>query len=153
MRSTTVNAFNDLILINNDRLKEYQLVLEEAHKENQDLEVVFLDIIAQIEKFNHQLRQFVESNGSKAETDSSVSGKIHRSWLNFKFSLKEHNRKYMLIACEHCEDVTKEVYKEVLYSDNDMTQPQREVIAAQLEEQKATHNAIKILRDKAIADC
>ena len=152
MKGNTINAFNDLILINNDRLKEYQLVLEEAHKENQDLEIVFLNIISQIEKFNHQLRQLVESNGSRAETESSVSGMLHRSWLNFKFSLKSHNRKYMLIACEHCEDVTKEAYKEVLYSDNDMTQEQREIISNQLVEQDMSHKMIKALRDKALAE-
>src|ERR1700749_5083292 len=105
MNSSTIHAFDDLILINNDRLKEYQLVLEEAHKENHDLETVLLNIISQIEKFNHQLRQFVEESGSRAETDTTVSGKVHRKWLALKFSLKSHNRKEILIACERCEDV------------------------------------------------
>lgn len=152
MKSSTISAFNDLILINNDRLKEYQLVLQEAHKENQDLEPVFLNIISQIEKFNHQLRQLVEENGSRAETESSVSGKLHRYWLNFRFSLKTPNRKYMLIDCERCEDATKEAYKEVLYSDNEMAQEQREIISSQLTEQEMSHHTIKALRDKALMD-
>lgn len=152
MKSNTINAFNDLILINNDRLKEYQLVLEDAHKENQDLETLFMKIIAEIEMFNHQLRQFVESNGAKAETETSVSGKLHRKWLSLKFSLHAHNRKEMLIACEHCEDITKEAYKEVLYSDNDITQEQREIISSQLQEQSLSHRTIKALRDQALAD-
>jgi uncharacterized protein (TIGR02284 family) len=151
MKINTKNAFNDLILINNDRLKEYKLVLDEAHKRNNDLQEVFWTIIQQIERFNQQLTALVVANGYKAETDSSVSGKVHRAWLHFKFSFTDDNRKNILIACERCEDATKEAYSEVLYGDNEMNQTQRDIVSNQFQEQRSSHQTIKALRDKALA--
>jgi len=145
-----MHTLNDLILINNDRLKEYKLAMEEAGEKNSDLDDIFAGIIEQIQRFNRQLETFVTSGGYQSETETSISGKLHRIWLQFKFSLHKDNRKNILIACERCEDAVKEAYQEALYGDNELNETEHELIARQLEEQKTSHRKIKELRDDAL---
>lgn len=151
MQQTAIETLNDLILINNDRLKGYERALKDNKSKEADLDTLFHEMIEQTRRFNTALIALVEQSGSSPETESSFSGKLHRAWMDFKTSFTGHNRKNLLIECERGEDASKEAYNEALHEDNGLTDAQREIISAQAQEQKESHDRIKALRDEALS--
>ncbi len=150
MKLTAVETLNDLILINNDRVKGYERALKETKDKDADLRDIFRQMMAQSKRFNDALVSLVRQAGSKPETESSFSGKLHRAWMDLKSSLTGNTRRSLLIECERGEDASKEAYNEALHEDNGLTETQQQIIAEQAEEQKASHDTIRELRDQAL---
>jgi len=151
MGQTAIYTLNDLILINNDRIKGYEKALKDTEEKDADLRPVFVDMIEQTRRFNKELAALVEQEGSLPETESSVSGKLHRAWIDIRATFTGNSRKSLLIECERGEDASKEAYNEALHEDNGLSPAQSEIIAAQALEQSRSHDKIKALRDEAIA--
>lgn len=148
MRQTAIETLNDLILINNDRMKGYERALKDT--KDDDLKALFRNMIEQSRRFNIDLVEQVEYEGAKAETETSVSGKLHRTWMDIKATFSGHNRRSLLIECEKGEDASKEAYNEALHEDSGLSSKQLDIIALQAEELHVSHNKIKALRDEAL---
>lgn len=150
MKLTAVETLNDLILVNNDRVKGYERAIKDIREKDADLRDIFRQMVAQSRKFNEALIALVQQSGSKPETDTSFSGKLHRTWMDIKTTLTSNTRKSLLIECERGEDASMEAYNEALHEDNGLTETQQQIIAEQAAEQKISHNTIKELRDHTI---
>jgi len=148
MATTGVQVLNDLLLINNDRIKGYEQALKEAGKDDIDLKTIFSDMIKQTRKFNDQLKLLVEKAGARAETETSVSGRLHRVWIDLKATFTGKSRKGLLAECERGEDASKEAYNEALHGDSELTGEQIDILTQQAEEQQISHNRIKAMRDQ-----
>ncbi|WP_118973133.1 ferritin-like domain-containing protein [Taibaiella koreensis] len=151
MQQTATETLNDLILINNDRIKGYERALKDNRSREADLDILFREMIEQSQRFNTALTALVQQGGSQPETEGSLSGKLHRAWMDFKTTFTGHNRKNLLIECERGEDASKEAYNEALHEDNGLTDEQREIIAGQAREQSDSHDRIKALRDETLS--
>lgn len=149
MEQNAVDTLNDLILINNDRTKGYELVLKNLKPEDEDLKSLFLELEAQSRQFNEQLTNLVSKSGLQPETSTSVSGRLHRRWMDIKAAFFGNSRESLLIECERGEDASKEAYNEALHDDNMLNELQLNVIATQAAQQKISHDQIKALRDEA----
>lgn len=149
MDATAAEVLNDLILMNNDRIKGYQRTMQNLKPQDEDLRELFQHIIAQTRGFNEALTEEVVKLGAKAETHTSVSGKLHLTWIGIKATFTGHNRKALLAECERGEDASKATYLEALHGDSDLSAAQWELISAQAEEMKLVHDQIKSLRDQA----
>jgi len=147
MSTTGVQVLNDLLLINNDRIKGYEQALKETRDKDADLRALFSDMIGQTRKFNEQLKRLVEKAGAMPEMETSVSGRLHRAWIDLKAAFTGKSRKGLLAECERGEDASKEAYNEALHGGNELTEEQIDVLTQQAEEQQISHDRIKSIRD------
>lgn len=150
MQQTAIETLNDLILMNNDRIKGYESAIKDNKARHTDLDILFREMIEQSRRFNEKLAALVRAAGSEPEKEGSLSGKLHRTLMDFRAAITGNLRKRLLIECEKGEDASKETYNEILHEDNGLTDEQRELIAAQAEEQSVSHNRIREMRDKAV---
>jgi len=143
-----IEILNDLVLINNDRIVGYEKALKEIEVDDEDLRVVFLAMIDQSHGFKVQLGTEIEVLGSDIETGTSISGKIHRAWIEVKTAFSGHSEKSILEECEFGEDAIKKAYESALEGE-DVPNYIRDILRDQLSGLEAAHDEIKSLRDSA----
>lgn len=142
-------VLNDLILMNNDRIKGYQKTMQNLRHQDEDLRTLFMEIIAQTQQFNEALSNEVRKLGVDVETHTSVSGKLHLAWIGIKATFTGNNRRALLAECERGEDALKSTYLEALHESSALSSEQWELISAQADQMKVIHDQIKALRDQA----
>ena len=150
MGNATVNAevLNDLIEIQNDRIKGYERAIAELKPEDADLKVLFTRMIGESHKHKLALATEVQALGGEIETGTTASGKIYRAWMDVKAVFTGNDRKTVLANCEFGEDAAQKAYKMAL-DDEDLSSDLRSTITNQKAELKVSHDEIKALRDSA----
>jgi uncharacterized protein (TIGR02284 family) len=145
----TIEVLNDLILINNDRIKDYERAIKEIEtdNENRDLLPVFLKCIDDSRRFIMALGVEVEVLGKDMKKGTTMSGKLHRAWLEVKEPFTGHDRRMILGDCEFSEDATKRAYHDAIKQEHLQAH-----IREMLIEQKAIlmneYNEIRELHDR-----
>jgi|ERR1700761_2199274 len=140
----TIETLNDLVQINNDRIAGY----ENAYKEIQDdeLKAIFNNKILESQQFKSTLAEEIEVLGSDVDNDTSVSGKIHRTWLDVKAAFSGHSNKSVLEECEFGEDAIKKAYQSALNEEH-LPAYIRDILNDQIAILQQSHDEIKALRD------
>jgi uncharacterized protein (TIGR02284 family) len=147
METTSTEILNDLILINNDRITGYEKALHELKEEDADLKSLFLDMIDESRDYKMELATEVIADGDDAESGTTNSGKIYRTWMDVKAIFTGHDRKTVLSNCEFGEDAAQKAYKMALASD-DLPAYIRVMLEEQKQSLKLSHDQIKALRDQ-----
>jgi len=142
----TVEALNDLVLINNDRIKGFEHALSELEEKDTDLKYLFTNLIGESHQFKMELATEVAALGKDIETGTSTSGTIHRTWLDVKAAFSGHNKKSILEECEFGEDAILKAYKTVL-TDENVPAYIKEILVKQEQILQAAHDKVKALRD------
>lgn len=137
---------NDLIQINNDRITGYERAVEELKDEDRDLKSLFLQMIRQSSQHKATLIQEVQVLGVPAETGTTTSGKIYRTWMDVKAIFTGHNRETVLNNCEFGEDAAQKAYKMALETEG-LSGNLRSIISEQKSDLRISHDQIKALRD------
>lgn len=140
-------VLNDLIRINNDRIDGYEKAIDETKDKDVDLQAVFHRMADESRQYASELRSEVQRNGGEIATDTTVSGKIYRVWMDIKSALTGKSRKTVLENCEFGEDAAQKAYDEALKSDAPLPAETRQLIVNQKTSLKASHDAIKQYRD------
>ena len=140
-------VLNDLIKINNDRIEGYQKAMEETKDTDVDLKAICKQMAEQSIKYVNELTQEVARLGEDATTNTTLSGKVYRVWMDLKAAVSGHSRKSVLENCEFGEDVAQKAYESALESDSYMTTEIRQLIASQKSDLKASHDLIRNYRD------
>ena len=114
-----------------------------------DLKELFSKFSLQRSKFAGELEAELLSLGESDPQDegTTLSGKIHRGWIDVKSALTKADRHAVLAEAERGEDVAKKAYKDAL--ETDLPAPLREIISAQSAEVVEAHNTVRDLRDAA----
>jgi uncharacterized protein (TIGR02284 family) len=144
----TIEILNDLILINNDRIQDYERAIKEIQEdnENRDLLPVFLRCIDDSRRFKMALGVEIEVLGKDIEEGTTIGGKIHRAWREVKEAFTGHDRHTILQECEYGEDAIEKAYRDALGEEGlpayirDMLHEQESVL-------RDTHDEIRELRD------
>ncbi len=145
----SIDALNNLITINNDRLEGYETASNET--DEQDLKTLFAEFMETSHTCKQELLIEVTKLGGEVEDGTMVSGKFFRAWMEVKSALTGHDRKAILDSCEYGEDVAVNTYKKVLLENQeDLTSEQRSMIKAQHALIKADHDRVKSMRDALI---
>lgn len=150
MATTTENSLevlNDLIKVNNDRVDGFAKAIKDLKDGDQDLKTLFEQYSQQSRKFSQELTAQAAKLGGDAETSNSVSGSIHRAWIDVKALFTGEDRKAILQECERGEDAIKKAYKEALAPDSGLSSEYTSVVSQQASEIQAAHDKIKALRD------
>jgi len=145
-RDKTIEAFNTLIVINNDRIEGYKTAAGEAQET--DLKKLFADLSQTSIECRKELIAEVHKLGGTPEEGTHTSGKFFRAWMDVKAALTGNDRKTILESCEYGEDVALETYKKVLVDENiDGNLPEKAMLNKQYAQLKSDHNKVKQLRD------
>lgn len=145
--SKTIDAFNSLIVINNDRIEGYKTGIETIH--DADLQMFFLDLIQTSVKCRKELIIEVEKLGGVADKGTRTSGKIFRAWMEIKVALTNNDRKAIINSCEYGEDVALETYKNILIQEVDeINSFEQKLLNNQYALLKSDHNKVKKMRNR-----
>ena len=144
-----IGVINELIEINNDRVAGFEKAIEDINDENIDLKVLF-------EKYADQSRKNVQELSALAgtaphlESDKSVSGALHRAWIDVKSLFGGSDRASILSEAERGEDAIKKAYKDAL-GNYELSGEAQQIVSTQAQDINAAHDHIKALRDSAKA--
>ena len=147
----SISILNDLIETSKDGEKGFQTSAEDI--KNPAIKAYFMSRSAEIASAVRELQAEVRALGGDPETSSSVSGTLHRAWVDLKSTLTGKDDKAILEEVERGEDVAKKAYKEALEKAHEKNVPAN-VIALITKQQagvQATHDKVKALRDTARA--
>lgn len=152
MENNTVNTeiLNDLIQINNDRITGYEKAIGELASEDNDLRILFSEMIRQSHQHKATLTQEVQVLGVPAEDGTTTSGKIYRAWMDVKAIFTGHDRKTVLDNCEFGEDAAQKAYKMALATEG-LSAHLSSIISEQKADLRNSHDKIKALRDQVLS--
>ncbi|MEO6079637.1 MAG: PA2169 family four-helix-bundle protein [Steroidobacteraceae bacterium] len=92
-----------------------------------------------------ELAEQLRMMGGDVEDGGSVSGAIHRGWVEVKAAVTGHDTAAILAETERGEDYAKKVYKEAL--EEDLPADLRDLIERQYRGVIANHDEVRDLRD------
>lgn len=142
-----IEALNDLIKINNDRIEGYQRAIEELpERQDTDLKSLFTAMVSESMGYKAELEHLVREYGGSTEEGTTVSGKLYRAWMDVKAMFTGGDRKTVLSNCEAGEDAAQKAYQMAL-DDEEVMPRTKDLIMQQKVALKASHDRIKALRD------
>lgn len=140
---TTASHLNNLIETCKDGQKGFHEAAEKVHCN---------ELRAELESYSRQRAEFasalqseVSRLGVEPEKGGSISGAIHRGWINLKTALTSNDDQAVINECERGEDSAVEAYQEALKAD--LAPQVQQVLSRQYQTVKATHDKIRDLRD------
>lgn len=144
----SVEVLNDLIEINNDRVAGFEKVTADIKDQNIDLKELFQAFAAQSRENSQELSALVGSYGGNLETGTSVSGNLHRAWIDVKSLFGGTDRESILSEAERGEDAIKRAYEQAL-TENELPADVLDTLSRQSQDIMRAHDQIKALRDAA----
>ena len=146
-KEKVIEVLNDLVQINNDRIKGYEKAIEDTKNDEVGYGSLFDEMIHQSVQYKQQLIDEINSLGGEADRSSTTnSGKIYRAWMDVKSAFQGHSDKSALELCEFGEDAAQKAYKEALSTD-DLNASTRQLLLTQKAKLKESHDVIKRNRD------
>ncbi len=142
-----IETLNDLIRINNDRINGYEKAGDEIKDTDVDLKAIFSKMGNDSRDYARELSNAVVKLGGEPATDTTISGKIYRTWMDVKAAFATKERLSVLEACEFGEDAAQKAYDSALKSDAEMDAETRQMIMDQKASLRNAHDAIKKYRD------
>jgi uncharacterized protein (TIGR02284 family) len=106
----------------------------------------FVEFAAERARFATELQEFVRSFGEGAEKTSSISGALHRGWIDLKAALTSGDEHAVLAECERGEDFAVAAYREAL-EDTELSAGARAIIQRQATAIQRAHDRVRDLRD------
>lgn len=142
-----IEVLNDLVKINNDRITGYEKAIDEINEADIDLKGMFRKMASDSRDYIKELSELILRKGGEVSTDTTVPGKIYRTWMDVKAAFTGGDRKTVLNSCEFGEDAAQKAYKDALNSDAEIDAESRQVIMSQKGSLKESHDMIKKYRD------
>src|SRR5262249_41469722 len=87
----------------------------------------------------------LKAHGEEPSEHGSVSGAMHRGWIDIKTALGANSNHAVLAECERGEDSAEEAYRKALGST--LPPEYSKVVESQFQTVQRTHDRIKALRD------
>ena len=138
-----ISTLNGLI----ETCKDGQEGFKEAAEgvERSDLKSLFYEFSQQRAQFAGELQSLVQSLGGDPENSGSMTGAIHRGWINIKSAVTGKDEASILNECERGEDSAKNTYKEAF--EEPLPSNVMETVQTQYQAILSAHDRVKALRD------
>ncbi len=141
----TKKKLNDLLEKAYDAEKGYKKVAE--HVDNPRLKTFFNQKAAERSGYINELSNTLRTHGMEiSENDGSVSGSLHRAWIDTKAFFSMDNDESMLEEVKTGEKAAIKDYDDIL-TDNDLSIPVRDVLLKQKNSIQASYNKADYLED------
>ncbi|MBO0357930.1 PA2169 family four-helix-bundle protein [Hymenobacter sp. BT186] len=142
----TQALLNELLETLKDGEKGYSEAVTDV--EDHDLKEVFKKYAVQRDGYLTELEDQMHQLNLKAEEESSITGTIHRAFINLKSAITSKSRHAILAECERGEDYAKKAYETALKAEG-LPGQLKSIIEKQYAGIKQGHDEIKALRDSA----
>lgn len=142
-----ISTLNDLIETSKDGENGFRTCAEGV--EDAKLKSVFEEAAGRCAQGAEELKSKVRELGGNPETSGSVSGSLHRGWVNIKSTITGMDDAAVLAECERGEDVAKKSYENALKKD--LPADVRSMVQRQYEGVKQNHDRVRDLRNMARA--
>jgi uncharacterized protein (TIGR02284 family) len=142
--TNTVSVLNDLIETSKDGEQGFLKAAEDAT--DPKLKTLFAGRAEECARAVRELQARVVQLGGKPEDRGSVTGALHRGWVDVKSALSSRDNHAILAECERGEDVAKKRYREAL--DKDLPADVRALVELQFQGVIQNHDRIRDLRDQ-----
>ncbi|WP_375437725.1 PA2169 family four-helix-bundle protein [uncultured Hymenobacter sp.] len=139
----TQAVLNELLETLKDGEKGYSEALTDV--EDQDLKEVFKKYAVQRDGYLTELEDQMHQLNLKAEEESSITGTIHRAFINLKAAVTSKSRESILNECERGEDYAVKAYQTALKAE--LPGQLKTIIEKQYQGIQQGHDEIKALRD------
>jgi len=140
----TIEVLNSLLEINNDRIEGYNTAIQET--KDADLKSFFNELKETSVSCNKDLLSEVNKFGGKPEEGTKTTGKLYRTWMDFKATLTGNDRKTILKSCEFGEEVAVNTYQKAIENDlKDITLDQQTLIKDQYVLIRADQTKVKAM--------
>jgi uncharacterized protein (TIGR02284 family) len=144
-RKDIISTLNDLIETSKDGEQGFRTCAEGV--KDAKLKSVFQEAASRCAEGAAELKAKVRGLGGDPETSGSVSGSLHRGWVNIKSTITGMDEAAVLTECERGEDAAKRAYKDALKKD--LPADIRSTVERQYEGVKQNHDRVRQLRDMA----
>lgn len=115
------------------------------HSDDPQLKAFFQERARSCHQAHIELQNAVASMGGDPEESGSVTGAIHRGWVNVKTALTSNDDLAVLEECERGEDVALAAYRDALKEP--IPADVRAVIERQYEGVRMNHDRVRAMRD------
>ncbi len=139
----TVDQLQDLLSINIDSERGFEEAAESTN--DPQLKSLFREFSQRRSHNAAELRQYINSAGREPTNSGSVSGTLHRWWIDAKQVMTGKDAASILVEAERGEDSIKHEYEDVLEKVDGGSA--RDVIERQYRNVKEGHDRVKALRD------
>lgn len=143
MEKKILAVVNELIETSKDGEKGFAKSAEELT--DPELKIWFLKRAQYCGTAARELQEQIRALGGKVEDGGSVSGAIHRGWVDVKSAVTGHDTAAILAETERGEDYAKKVYQEAL--EVELPASLRQIIERQYHGVLANHDGVRDLRD------
>ncbi len=146
----TIDILNTLVVINHDRIEGYKTAMDEI-KDDEGLKDSFSKFQQTSFSCNAALGAEVRQLGGAAEEGTKNTGKIHRTWMDFKAMVNGHDRKGILSSCAYGDDAAMTTYKDALEDDKEhLSGEQQAMLQSQLALITSDYNKVKMLMEETV---
>ena len=142
----TQALLNELVETLKDGQKGYADAMTDV--EDSKLKETFKKYAVQRAGFITEIEDQMFKMDLKPDEGSSVTGTVHRAWIDLKSALTSKDNKAVLNECERGEDYAVKAYQTALKA-QDLPGTLKSVIEKQYQGVQAAHNDIKSLRASA----
>ncbi|NER60136.1 PA2169 family four-helix-bundle protein [Pseudomonas sp. MAFF212428] len=153
LNKDVISVLNDLIEYSKDGEKGFKTSAEDV--KNPQLKSFFTQREGECRSAAAELQAQVRSLGGDPETSTSVSGDLHRGWVNLKSMLTGKDEEAVLNEVERGEDHALKAYKEarekLVKLGLGMTDPSYTLVQRQLDGVQKNHDQVRDLRNAARA--
>jgi uncharacterized protein (TIGR02284 family) len=142
-----ISTLNNLIETLKDGQEGYRQ--SASGVDDPQLKTLFDSLSLQRSKFAGELQAEVVNLGEpEPEDSSSVTGSMHRAWINVKSAVTDRDRHAILAEAERGEDAAVSAYKDAM--EENLPMPIKDLVSRQAAEVKGAHDKIRALRDSAV---
>jgi uncharacterized protein (TIGR02284 family) len=141
-----ISALNDLIETSKDGEQGFRTCAEDAEQRDAQFKLMFEERSRGCAAAALELQELVRALGGDPAKHGSVSGSLHRHWLNVKAMVTGKDDEAVLNECERGEDAALKIYREALQKD--LPANIRMVVERQYQGVLANHDRVKSLRDQ-----
>ena len=145
--SELVSTLNDLIETSKDGEEGFRTCA--ADISDPQMKTMFLSRSQECAKAASELQEQVRALGGQPEQSSSVSGSLHRRWVDIKSAITGKDDAAVLAECERGEDVAKASYEKALAKE--LPASIRVIVQAQYEGVLQNHDRVRGLEKAAKA--
>ena len=147
MATNVVSELNDLIGTSKDGEKGFRKAAEDAH--DSQLKSLFASRADDCARGARELQDTIQQLGGKPDTGGSMTGALHRGWVDLKSAVSSRGDHEIQADCEKGEDAAKKSYHDAL--EKDLPADVRAIVERQYQGVLQNHDRIRDLRDQYAA--
>lgn len=146
----TIDILNALVVINHDRINGYKTAMDEI-RDDEGLKDSFSNFQRTSFSCNAALEVEVQQLGGTVEEGTKNTGKIHRTWMDFKAMINGHDRKGILSSCAYGDEAAIATYKDALGDNTEhLSANQKAMLQSQLALITSDYNKVKMLMEETV---